>query len=180
MDVGFRRFTAGEADALAEFLAAETWPYHASTRIDRDTVRRQVADGHYDGDAARTFWVTVDGSVAAVVRVFDLDDGTPLFDLRVRAADRGRGIGVRAVSWLTEYVFTEFPAVDRIEGTTRQDNHAMRTVFRRCGYAKEAHYRKAWPAENGTRYDAVGYAALRDDWSTGTVTPPTFDDEPGR
>jgi len=34
---------------------------------------------------------------------------------------------------VTEYVFTTFPAIDRIEATTRQGNHAMRAVFRRCG-----------------------------------------------
>ena len=36
-------------------------------------------------------------------------------------------------------VFTEFPDIDRIEGTTRQDNRAMRRTFIRCGYVKEAH-----------------------------------------
>lgn len=174
-----RRFATGEADELARFLAGEVWPFHTRTHLDQDTVRRQVADGYYDSEGTRTFWIRVDGSVAGMVRLFDLDDGTPLFDLRLRAAERGRGIGVRAVRWLTGYVFTEFPAIDRIEGTTRQDNHAMRAVFRRCGYAKEAHYRRAWPAEDGTRYDTVGYAVLRDDWSIGAVTPPDFDDEPG-
>jgi RimJ/RimL family protein N-acetyltransferase len=177
-DVEFPRFEAGDADALAGFLAGEEWPYHVRTHLDRDTVLRQVADGYYDNEGTRTFWIRVDGSAVGVVRLFDLDDGTPLFDLRLRAAERGRGIGVRAVRWLTGYVFTEFPAVDRIEGTTRQDNHAMRAVFRRCGYAKEAHYRKAWPAKDRAPYDSVGYAVLREDWATGTVTPPDFDDEP--
>jgi len=65
----------------------------------------------------------------------------------------------------------------RIEGTTRQDNRAMRRLFLRCGYAKEAHYRDAWPAQDGTIHDAVGYAILRRDWSAGTVTPPQWDDE---
>ncbi len=179
MDVTFRRFTLAEADSLAKFLTGEVWPYHANPRIDEDTVRRQAAAGHYDSDSARTFLIEVAGSLTGMLRVFDLDDGTPLFDLRIGAANRGRGIGTRAVRWLTDHIFTEFPHIDRIEATTRQDNNPMRAALRRCGYAKEAHYRKAWPTQNGPPHDGVGYAILRDDWSTGTITPPNFNDESG-
>lgn len=178
MDVEFRRFAVEEADALARFLAGETWPHHASPEVDQDTVRSQVAHGHYESADTRTFWVIAAGVAVGVVRLFDLADATPMFDLRVRAADRGKGVGLRSVRWLTDHVFTEFPSAERIEATTRQDNHAMRAVLRRCGYAKEAHYRRSWPGRNGARHDAVGYAVLRDDWATGTVTPPDLDDEP--
>ncbi len=171
----FRRFAATEVDELAGFLAGDAWPFHVNAQVDEDAVRAHVADGHYDSAATRTFWI-VDGEPVGVVRLFDLDDDTPMFDLRVKTAARGQGIGTLAVRWLTEHVFTEFPAVHRIEGTTRQDNLAMRAVFRRCGYAKEAHYRQVWPGPGGERYDAVGYAILRDDWSTGTVTTTDFDD----
>nr|WP_240506835.1 GNAT family protein [Thermoactinospora rubra] len=112
-----------------------------------------------------------------MLRLQDLADDTPVFDLRVRQAHRGRGLGAAAVTWLTRYLFTELPGIRRIEGTTRQDNHAMRAVFRRCGYAKEAHYRQAWPGPDGKVYDSVGYAILRSDWLAGTVTPPHWDDE---
>ncbi|WP_432135500.1 hypothetical protein [Streptomyces sp. bgisy154] len=54
----------------------------------------------------------------------------------------------------------------------------MRRVFRACGYVEEAHYRQAWPTEDGTVCDAVGYAILRRDWRTGTTTLPDWDDEP--
>ncbi|WP_445528638.1 GNAT family N-acetyltransferase [Streptomyces cyslabdanicus] len=73
--------------------------------------------------------------------VSEVADDTPLFDLRLRSGHRGRGIGHAAVTWLTRYLFEEFPHVHRIEGTTRQDNHPMRRVLLRCGYAEEAHYR---------------------------------------
>jgi RimJ/RimL family protein N-acetyltransferase len=101
-----------------------------------------------------------------------------MFDLRIRAAHRGQGLGTHALRWLTSYLFTEFPGIRRIEGTTRQDNHAMRRTFRTCGYVKEAHYRQAWSAPGGTFYDAVGYAILRSDWNASTITPPQWDDEP--
>jgi RimJ/RimL family protein N-acetyltransferase len=80
-----------------------------------------------------------------LIRLLDLADDTPMFDLRLRAACRGAGLGTHAVRWLTASLFTELPGIRRIEGTTRQDNAAMRRVFRKCGYVKEAHYRQAWP-----------------------------------
>jgi len=177
--IEYRRFAPADADLLAEFLTAEDWPYHGAGMPDASQVRERAAAGRYDNDQTRAFWIVTDANtVAGLVRLLDLGDDTPLFDLRIRAAYRGAGLGTHALRWLTAYVFTEFPGIRRIEGTTRQDNQAMRRTFRKCGYVKEAHYRQAWPAPDGTIYDAVGYAILRTDWQSGTVTVPDWDDEP--
>lgn len=160
--VTFARWGPDETDALADLIVGEPWPFHAGT-ADRDAVRARAADGFYDGPGARTFWIVDGGVRAGMVRLFDLDDGDPMFDLRVRAADRGRGLGTAAVGWLTGYLFTELPAAHRVEATTRSDNVAMQQVLERCGYRKEAHYREAWPVPGGARKDAVGYAILRTD-----------------
>ncbi|WP_370944110.1 GNAT family N-acetyltransferase [Amycolatopsis sp. cg5] len=166
-----------ETELLAEFLSGEDWPFHSTGSPCRELVRRHVAEGHYDSESVRTFWIMIEGKRAGVIRLFDLDDGTPLFDLRIARAYRGLGVGRHAVRWLTKYLFTALPAISRIEGTTRQDNHGMRRVFRLCGYTKEAHYREAWPGCDGILYDGVGYAILRRDWATGTLTMPEWDDE---
>jgi len=101
----------------------------------------------------------------------DLDDGTPLLDLRIASAYRGRGIGTAALGWLIAYLFDLLPGINRIEGMTRVDNTAMRAVFRANGFAKEAHYRQAWPDPDGGLHDTVGYGILRQDWLSRTVTP---------
>ena len=157
-----RKFEAGEAEALADFLAGEPWPFHATGTVEREDVLKRVKAGYYD----ETYWIEADGERAGIVRLFDLDDATPMFDLRISAKHRG-----------TDRLFGEFAHVERIEGTTRQDNAAMRRVFRRCGYVKEAHYRKAWPDEAGRRHDSVGYAIIRRDWQTGDTPVPDFHDE---
>jgi RimJ/RimL family protein N-acetyltransferase len=176
--IEYRRFSPADADLLAEFLTTEDWPYHGSGTPDAVQIRKQAAAGHYDNDQTRAFWiVTASSAVAGLVRLLDLGDDTPLFDLRIRAAYRSAGLGTHALRWLTGYLFTEFPGIRRVEGTTRQDNQAMRRALRQCGYAKEAHYRQAWPAPDGTIYDAVGYAILRTDWRSGTVTMPEWDGE---
>ncbi|MDX3797995.1 GNAT family N-acetyltransferase [Streptomyces sp. AK04-3B] len=176
-EIEYRRFVVSEVDSLAHFLAGDTWPFHVSAAVSLDEVREWAADGVFDGEETRTFWIIVHGEAAGLIRLMDLGDGTPLFDLRIASRHRGRGLGPLALAWLTRYVFTEFPDTERMEGTTRQDNAAMRRTFRKGGYVKEAHYRDAWPGAGGRRYDAVGYAILRRDWATGTVTPTNWHDE---
>lgn len=169
----FVRFEAGEAEQLADFLAGEAWPFHAGATVERQDVLDRVATGYYD----ELYWIEADGERAGFVRLFDLEDETPMFDLRISARHRGKGLGRAAVRWLTDRLFGEFPHVERIEATTRQDNAAMRRVLRRCGYVKEAHYRRAWPDGQGHRHDSVGYAILRRDWQTGDTTVPDFHDD---
>lgn len=164
----FVRLSPDDAEAMSAFVSGEEWPFH-------------VGGGtpvYHDDEDTRPFWVITGGERIGLVRLQDLGDDTPMFDLRVRKAWRGRGVGKRAVAWLTGYLFTELPEINRIEGTTRVDNHAMRAVFRSCGYAKESHYRQAWPGRDGVLYDSIGYAILRGDWVTGTVTAPDWADEP--
>jgi RimJ/RimL family protein N-acetyltransferase len=177
-DILYRRFFAAEADLLAEFLTTEDWPYHGAGAPDAATIREQAAAGDYDNDQTQTFWIVTGAEMrVGLIRLLDLGDDTPLFDLRVRTRYRGAGLGTVALRWLTDYLFAEFPGIRRIEGTTRQDNLPMRRVFRKCGYVKEAHYRQAWPAPDGRVHDAVGYAILRSDWQAGTVTLPQWEDE---
>ncbi|EHR60009.1 hypothetical protein SaccyDRAFT_1098 [Saccharomonospora cyanea NA-134] len=124
-----RRFERAQAEDLADFLSGETWPYHSVPRIAAADVLRQAADGYYDNSSARTFWITVGGHRVGIARLFDLDDGTPLFDLRITGTARHRGIGTRALHALTAYLFTELPTITRVEATTRRDNVTMRRVL---------------------------------------------------
>ncbi|MFI5545390.1 GNAT family N-acetyltransferase [Streptomyces sp. NPDC051815] len=179
MDLTYRAYTPADAADLVAFLTTDTWPFHGSPLVDPDRARQWIAEGRYCNDGNRTFWITAGGEDIGLVRLMDLGDSTPVFDLRIRTAHRGRGAGAHALDWLTRYLFTEFPGIRRIEGTTRRDNTAMRRTFLRCGYVKEAHYRDGWPSADGTAvHDAVGYAILRRDWLTGTTTLPAWDDEP--
>lgn len=49
---------------------------------------------------------------------------------------------------------------------TRADNLAMRSIFFRTGWTKEAHYRRAWPVEGREPQDTVVYAILREEWES--------------
>lgn len=158
-----------EDGLLADFLTGNEWPFHAGPPVDRETALRRAAE-----DDGQRHWIVLDGERVGSVRLFDLEDDTTLFDLRLAATHRGRGIGRHAVGWLTGHLFTEFAHVNRVEATTRVDNVAMRRALLGSGYVKEAHYRDGWPGA-GSVHDAVGYAILRRDWLSGTVTPVPWD-----
>ncbi|MFJ7776132.1 hypothetical protein [Streptomyces yangpuensis] len=96
-DLTYRRFDPAEDDALVAFLTADTRPFHGTAVVDADHVRRRLADGSFDGDDTRTFWITDGDDDLGLVRLMDLGDSTPVFDLRIRTRYRGRGIGGHAV-----------------------------------------------------------------------------------
>jgi len=170
----FRPVTAADRDALARFLSEHRWPFHARARLGPAEV---VAGWDLEGQS-RAWWLERDGRVVGLLRVDDLDTwGDPSWDLRVAEGHRGAGLGTAAVRWLAGEVFGGWPGVQRIEAQTRRDNLAMRSVLRRCGYVKEAHYRRGWPDQDGVVHDGIGYALLREDWEQGKTTPVDWDGE---
>lgn len=176
MGTEYRRVTADDADDVADFLAGGDWPFHAGPGRDRAEIRQAAAAGKYCSETDQAFLIATAGEIIGFVHLVELDDPTPMFDLRIAAGQRGRGHGTAAVRWLTGTVFDGYPHATRIEGNTRQDNIAMRRTFLAAGYQKEAYYREAWPGRDGAVYDSVGYAMLRRDWRDGTITPVRWDD----
>ncbi len=170
---------SNETEILADFLSSHSWPYHTGAPINREEMLQWINKGIFSGPDTQTFWIITNENRIGLIKIFDLDDvedGSPLFDLRVDPNFRGKGIGKQAVTWLTQYLFETYPILERIEGTTRADNIAMRKVFLSCGYIKEGHSRKSWDAENGTKLDTVHYGILREDWQNKTITPVQWDD----
>jgi RimJ/RimL family protein N-acetyltransferase len=85
----------GRADVsrIAEFLGSQEWPFHGGGTAE------EVAAG-YLADDVQAFWVFADPDVtvaAGLIKLFDLADGTPMFDLRIGAAYRGAGLGSQAL-----------------------------------------------------------------------------------
>lgn len=89
--ITYERVRRDDAVAFAAFLAGGIWPFHSGGPIDTEAVTRRVANGEYNTASVHTHWIVVDGERCGFVKAFDLDDGAPLFDLRIAAAHRGRG-----------------------------------------------------------------------------------------
>lgn len=176
MKICFEEFK-NDIDTLTEFLTSDTWDFHGEPNPSPEKIRENYKNGVYSGDNCRTFWVILNQDTkVGIIRIFDLQDTTPLFDIRILSKYRELGVGTITVSWLIEYIFIKFSDKVRIEGYTRQDNYAMRCVFHRCGFVKEAHHRKAWGDKNGELHDAIGYGVIKEDWQNGKTTPVNWND----
>lgn len=165
----YKELTRNMDNELVEFLTSETWPFHGQEKPSEDSIREALKNGFYTENGNKTFWINDNGEDIGIIRVFDLEDPTCLFDLRLKEKDRGKGFGFFCVKWLSDYVFTTYPHIIRIEAHTRIENLAMRKTLYKCGYVKEAYHRSAWP-QGSKLFDSVGYAVIRRDWEGDTVT----------
>jgi RimJ/RimL family protein N-acetyltransferase len=169
--------TGTDREPLTNFVSGAEWPFHVNHRPTRDQVLAGIGAGAYRDEDNDSFWVDHAGSGRiGLLRLEDLSDDAPLFDLRLGVSWRGRGLGVPVLQAVTRHVFTTMPQVNRFEGQTREDNVAMRKTFLRCGWVKEAHYREGWPVPDGRPLASVAYAVLRRDWETGTTTTFVWED----
>jgi RimJ/RimL family protein N-acetyltransferase len=170
-----------ERELLANFLVSHNWPYHSGSNLRHEALLHQIDTGQFFSPDSKQFWIIAEPNKhVGLIKLFDLDDiedGNPLFDLRIHTDFRGQGIGKKAVTWLTQFVFESYPRLGRLEGNTRVDNIAMRKVFLGCGYLKEGHIRKSWATAEGKKLDTVIYGILREDWLNKTLTPVAWDDE---
>jgi len=176
MKIRFEEFK-DEIEDLIEFMTSDTWEFHATPNSNPDRIRAAYDNKYYTGEGIKTFWVISDDDKrVGIMRVYDLEDGAPLFDIRISSDYKGKGLGTRTVNWLVDYIFNSYTDTSRIEGNTRQDNYSMRCVFNKCGFVKEAHYRKAWECRNGEVYDTIGYGITREDWENKKITSVNWND----
>ena len=153
-----------DAPNVVKFLTANEWPFHGVRQLSG----ADAATVSVIGDDVATYWIREGDETIGMIRLFeleDLDNGSPLFDLRIAEHHRGRGIGRQSVRWLTRHLFTTYPGLHRIEATTRDDNLAMQTVFAHCGYRLEGRMLEAWKNADGTRHDTLVYAILRREYA---------------
>jgi hypothetical protein len=71
-----------DGGAAMRFLTSNEWPFHESPCVSHD----QAAQLSLVGDDIASFWVRAGTERIGLIRVFDLDDledGSPLFDLRI-------------------------------------------------------------------------------------------------
>lgn len=174
-----QEWTMEEQEELIHFLMTNTWPFHGHTNPARHLIEKTIEEGGYQSDEVKTFWVeNTQKEKVGIVKLYDLHDEIPMFDLRIAEVFRGHGYGPIALKLVADYVFGLSERKIRLEGHTRQDNLAMRKTFERAGFVKEAHLRKAWfsPKEE-SYYDAVTYGITREDYQGGTTTPVVWEDE---
>lgn len=179
MSIKFTRIDPVGADheALICFMTRNEFPFHVYSRPTREYVETSISKGGYRDEDNDSLWIdhSEHGRIG-FLRLEDLSEETPLFDLRLDGPFRNRSLGAEILRAATHHVFTTMPTANRFEGQTREDNVAMRKTFLRCGWVKEAHYRESWPSEDGALLASVAYGILRRDWETGQTTTFVWED----
>lgn len=170
MNILFTLMRPEDSDDIVGFLTGNSFPFHVQRNWTEPEVRETVESGRYWNNESQGFWIVGDDESLGMVVLEDLEDDTPMFDLRLAENHRGQGLGSLILKELCVKVFNDYPGVLRFEGQTREDNIAMRKVFLNAGFIKEAHYRMSWPANDGKRLASVAYAILRQDWESGETT----------
>lgn len=72
---------------------------------------------------------------------------------------RRAGLGTKALSAITEYLFDNYPVV-RVEADTDVENEAAQKALERAGYEREGRMRK-YRYHHGAYHDSYLYAAVR-------------------
>ena len=69
-------------------------------------IEKAIEEGGYESDEVKTFWVeNEDEEKVGIVKIYDLQDEIPFFDLRIADMSRGYGYGPKALRLVAEYVF---------------------------------------------------------------------------
>ncbi|MEO8448115.1 MAG: GNAT family protein [bacterium] len=180
MDVNISKadVSAGK-EKMFGFLRSEPWTFYSKPILSEECLNELLEKGYFESDNARTFFIeTMNAEIAGMMRLFDLKDigrGSPMFDIRISSVYRGKGIGSKAMKWITDYVFNTWEVQNRFEGTTRFDNFAMRKLFVKSGFVLEGYYRQAWQGSDGINHDSLQYSILRSDWISGIPTVINWD-----
>lgn len=160
-----------DSEDIVGFLTSNRFPFHVVEEPNEADSVARVAAGGFSMPENAAYWIDRDGERVGFLHFQELSDGTPMIDMRIEQQRRGQGIGAVALGLGTSRIFTEHPSINRIEGNTRADNIAMRKVFGKNHYVKEAHYRDGWTVAGAEPVDSVAYAIIRRDWVTGSITP---------
>lgn len=159
---------------IVEFLTSNSFPFHLDSSPTELTVKRRIERGDFSPPDNAGYWVLAGGVRVGLAILSDVRDPGALIDLRLRESSRGFGLGLLALLALADAAFSSNGNMQRLEGTTRDDNIAMQRTFLKAGWVKESHYRAAGPEINGVQNDILGYSLTRGDWISGESHPPNW------
>lgn len=95
MELTFDEIIVPNEDA-AVFLSAYDWPFHINPKPTVEQARNHLSEA----PDTRTLFVCLDGvniALLPLLELEDIDDGCPVFDLRIAPSYRGRGFGKKCI-----------------------------------------------------------------------------------
>lgn len=169
--LAFPAVAEGDLAGLIELLTSDRWPFHLDVEPTPASVEANLS--HFQpSEEHAPHWIELGGARVGLVVLRDLEDPTPVFDLRLKSAYRRRGLGRASLEWLAREAF-EVHGKHRLEGHTRADNRPMQALFARTpGWVLEGCFRQTWRDREAEVWrDALAYGLLAEDWRSGGRTP---------
>lgn len=167
--VSLRPFRAEDFDAMWAARLEGSVPTgsrdeEAARRRMRSRIERsgRFVEGRID------FAIELDGRLLGGIEARQPREGLPrgAYELGISIfaeADRGRGVGTRAVELMTDRLFEDAETA-RVQASTWVENAAMRRALEKLGFAFEGVMRSFMPRRDGGRDDFALYAVTRGDW----------------
>jgi RimJ/RimL family protein N-acetyltransferase len=157
MTVLLRSYQPADFDRICEIRGLDT-PERRERFIARLAKPGEWSD-HY-----LHFAIESDGVLVGDFQFRHCDMTTPngAWDMGLELSEdaRGKGIGTKALTAATQYAFAQ--GAHRIEGSTAEDNHAMRKAFEKAGWKFEGVLRALF-IEDGVPQNYYSYSITKFD-----------------
>lgn len=169
--IHLRPFRADDFDAMWDARlegSAPTQPKDVEVAQRRLRARIERSGRFVEGRI--DFAIELDGRLVGGIEARQPREGLPpgVYELGISLfapADRGQGIGRRAVELMTDRLFSDSETA-RVQGSTWVENNAMRRVFERLGFTFEGVMRSFMPRRDGGRDDYALYGVTREEWES--------------
>jgi RimJ/RimL family protein N-acetyltransferase len=156
-----------DATWLAEVDAATGGVRSPAMGFEADGLRDELEAGEWASDDRWAWAVVVDGEPAGFALVTGMESGDGQMQIRLRATERGRGVGREVLHQLADHHFAAHAHLQRLVGETHEHNIPMQRAFNAAGFRMEARYRDSMPHDDGSYAARWGYALTRQDWTAG-------------
>jgi len=163
-EVHLRMPVATDADWLVATDRAAATAFAPALGLDPATLGDELSEGVWARDDHFGWAVLIDGEPAGFAVVTSTGGGDARVELRIAAAQRGRGAGREVLRQLADHHFAQDARLTRLTGRAHERNIPMQRVFHAAGFRMEARYRDSFEQPGGSLASEWGYALTRADW----------------
>jgi|GEM_PF-198175 len=181
MNISFKEFFNKDNELLVNFLTSEMWSFHMPSKLTEAQVHEWIKEGKFTKSENKAYWIILDNERRiGLICLYDISDTLilyPEFEMWISSAYCTSDITKAIICSFTNDFFKTIKGAIGLLTQMRQDNLMMRQAYHQCGFVKEGHRRKSWLSNEGTYYNSVEYAILKEDWEQKKVTSVNWNDE---
>lgn len=155
-----RPIEEGDLDQLYRWNTEDMRGLYQECRLEskKELQAEYEEDGFFTEDF-QMLMIEVMGECSGLLYLNFRREGLVSIGIVLDGSKRRSGLGTKALSVMTKYLFDNYPVV-RVEADTDVENEAAQKVLERAGYVREGRMRK-YRYHHGAYHDSYLYAAVR-------------------